>query len=90
MSDTHEDHHLYRPLDLVEIRKVEGVERENAIRTYCYMSKTAWNLQLRAPLTLKNRSESKDFLIATATLGIEDVRVLRDQLTQYLKDAGEE
>ena len=80
---------LYRPLSpsMTSISKVEDVEPESAVRTYCYMSKRAWTLQVRGLLSLKSRRLSKDFVVASAVLGLDDIRALRDQLNEYIAEA---
>jgi hypothetical protein len=75
---------FYKQLPYVEIRKVPDADRETGVRVYCYTSGTAWNLQIRGPMTLANQSEGKDVVIATATLEPQDVRDLRAALGRML------
>lgn len=76
---------FFRPVSSVEIRGHDmQADRESGVRAYCYMAGAAWNLQLRAPLTLRNGRPGKDFMIATATLEKPDMVALRDTLTEFL------
>jgi hypothetical protein len=76
---------LYRVLEHVDIRKCRSVGREPAVRFYCIQRGGAWNLQVRAPITLDNGREGKDFIIATASIYREDLLALRDAIDNELK-----
>jgi hypothetical protein len=66
------------------IRAVDGVERESAIRAYCEMSNAAWVFQVRGPMRLRNGREGKDFVVATATLERDELLALRDAINCFL------
>lgn len=81
---------FYACSDLVRIFKINGVDRERAVRFYCEMSDAAWALQLRAPMSLggNHGPEGKDFVIAHATLDRAELVALRDAIDEAL--AGED
>jgi len=62
------------------------VERESAVRVYCWQRGSAWSFQVRAPLTLRNGREGKDFIVATAYLEREQMQTLRDSIDRFLAD----
>lgn len=81
---------FYRPMDGVRTFKSKDCERERAVRLYCTQWKSAWCLQLRAPLSLGSGSygpEGKDFVIAGASLDLKDMRALRDALSAFIVEA---
>ena len=81
-----DDQHFYRPVSRVDIRKENhpSVERESAVRLYCYYSGVDWCLQVRAPLRRKDGSESKDFVVASAHLDVDAMLALRDAIDKQL------
>lgn len=80
---------LYRPLDGVRIRKVLRVDRERAVRFYSEQMGLMWALQLRAPMTVGNGEDGRDFVVAHASLVEEDLIELRDAIDTALKAAQE-
>lgn len=77
---------FYRPLPYIDIRRVNDahVERESAIRLYCATVCSTWLLQVRALITLGNGQQGKDFIVASASLSVDDLRALRDAINAEL------
>lgn len=98
MNDDSTD--FYRPIERVRTYKANDVEnRERGIRLFCTQSGSMtgnpkhwhWTLQVRSPMTLGTSGygkEGRDFVIAGAPLGLDDMRALRDAITAMLKEAG--
>ncbi len=86
MSDRVEQ--FYRVVDHADAMKVKRVERERAVRLYCTASYGGgqWSIQVRAPIMLADRTEGRDFIVATASLDAEDMRALRDSIDAHLAD----
>ncbi len=78
---------FFKPIDHVTASKVNDVPRTRAIRLYCYQSGSAWNLQVRGPLSLVDNREGKDFIVATANLKKADLLALRAAIDEALSDA---
>lgn len=76
---------LYRRTS-TQIRAVDGVDRESGVRAYCEQWKSAWALQVRGPMRLRNGREGKDFVVATAMLDREQMQALRDAIDRFLAD----
>lgn len=68
------------------IRAVDKVERESAVRAYCEQRGSAWVLQVRGPMKLRNGREGRDFVVATANLEREQMAALRDSIDRFLAD----
>ncbi len=80
-----------RPVAFTKIAKVTGVERTRAIRIYCTQSvkfgaDARWSLQVRGPATLANGSDGRDFIVATASLSLGDLRALRAAIDELLAE----
>lgn len=80
--------HFYRPIPYVDTIKanIKLAEHERAIRLFCDQAGRMWALQVRAPITLANGREGKDFMIATAKLDREDLVALRDAIDAMLTE----
>jgi|GEM_PF-3029251 len=70
------------------IRAVDNVERESAVRAYCEQMGTTWALQVRGPMKLRGGREGKDFVVAIAHLDRAELQALRDSIDHFL--AGED
>ena len=79
---------FYRPVDFVDIRKAKDVTPENGVRLYSTQRAVSWRLQVRGLLTLATGRESKDFVIAGASLDREALVALRDAIDEALKAPG--
>jgi hypothetical protein len=67
----------------------DGSMREPGVRLYCTQSErlgSLFCLQLRAPMRLSNGSVSRDFILATASLDVEQMRQLRTMIDIQLAD----
>lgn len=76
---------LDRTIDFTHISKVSGVPYEQNIRLYSAQSHSQWNLQVRGPMRLANGRDGKDFIVATASLSLDDLRALRDAIVAQIK-----
>lgn len=82
---------FYRPVEYADAVKCNGVERKKAIRFYESQRCTDWSIQVRAPIRLAYRgAEGKDFIVATAHLGIDELRLLAAELNKAVREAEEE
>lgn len=79
---------FYAKVDYTDIGKVTFVEPEDGVRLYCSSSGAWWHLQVRGMLRRADRSLSKNFIVATASLPVETMRALRDAITAQLKRDG--
>lgn len=64
-------------------------EREQCVRLYCEQAARLWQLQIRAPMSLGRYGEGgkgKDFIVAGASLNVEQMRALRDAVNAALKE----
>lgn len=77
---------FYQPVMFARVFKANDVERVRAVRLY-HAAPGDFALQVRAPATNRNHREGKDFLIATASLSITDLRALRDSINTILGEA---
>lgn len=87
------DRNYYRPLNQARAFKADQhVEREKAIRLYSTQFGSGWELQVRCPLGIgfAGLRDGKDFVIAGASLGVEQMKELRDSITAMLKECGAE
>ena len=84
---------LYRILPRVHIFKADQRDGriEKAFRLYCTMHGQAWELQVRGPMGIGNLGmhQGKDDIIASASLSVDDMRALRDQISAILRELGE-
>lgn len=80
---------LYRRIEYAQATKVNNVDREPAIRLYCTSLATTWSLQVRGPTRIARGKEGRDFIVASASLHVADMRALRDAIDGFLKEAEE-
>ena len=78
---------FYRKIRSAEIRKSKDAPREVGVRLYCSFSGRGgeWTMQVRAPMMNADRTEGKDFIIASAHLSREVLTDLRDAIDVELK-----
>jgi hypothetical protein len=90
-TDTARVEDFYRPIEHIRTFKSQDSDsRERAIRLYCTQVGGSWALQVRSPMSLGSGGygrEGKDFIIAGATLGLDDMRALRDAIDAFLTEA---
>lgn len=85
---------FFRPIESIHTYKatsdVEGEGAKRAIRIYRSFNNgvdSRWEFQIRAPLSLVNRRDGKDFVIAGANLGKTDLLAIRTAIDEALSDA---
>jgi hypothetical protein len=74
-----------RPIDYVDVGKYNHTEtRDRGIRLYCTASakthggdNARYAMQIFAPMKLANGREGRDYVIATASLSLQDLVALR-------------
>ena len=87
------DRNYYSPVMRARAFKADqSVEREEAVRLYSTQYGSAWEFQVRCPLGVGSFGlrGGKDFVIAGASLNVEQMKALRDSISAMLKDCGEE
>jgi hypothetical protein len=85
------DRDYYKPHKRVRIFKVDYAGRERGIRLYSTQYGESWSLQVRGPLGVGNQGlrDGKDFVVADASLSVEDMKELRAEITAFLQEIGE-
>lgn len=79
---------IYRQVDRAYAHKVNDVPRTSAIRLYCERNKQCWGLQVRGPMKLNSKGrEGHDFIVAHASLNLEDLKALRDAVDAAIAEA---
>lgn len=81
----------YRAISFARAFKADHtVERERAVRLYSTQFGQAWELQVRCPLGVGpfGLRDGKDFIIAGASLGVSELKELRDAIDAMLRDCG--
>lgn len=87
------DRNYYTPIDHARAFKVDATtEREKGVRLYSTQYGSAWELQVRCPLGIGylGLRDGKDFVIAGASLGVEEMKEMRAAITAMLKECGVE
>lgn len=78
------------PAQSVDVFAVKGVPRDPAVRLYgTSVHGPTWSLQVRGPHRLANGREGKDFMVASASLGLHEMAGLRNQITHSLEEYAE-
>lgn len=71
-----------------EIREAKGLKtpNENGIRIYCTQFPDTWTLQIRthAPITEYGNNGIKRDMIASVTIGIEELEQMLGQMKSYI------
>ena len=70
----------------VAVRSPSDGPKESGIRLHCVQYKTSWNLQVRGFFQTANYRKGKTWYYATASLGVEELRALRDACDTALAD----
>lgn len=82
--------HFYRLVERAGSQKVTGAEREQGIRLFCDQAGVTWNLQVRGPEWIgRGYTEGKAFMVASASLDVDDLRALRSAIDDELERLGE-
>lgn len=84
---------FYQPVSHAQAEKID-ILGEKAVRLYCsYASpphdEPGWKLQVRCPMGLKSGKVSSTYIvIASASLGVEEMKSLREAIDLELGKAG--
>lgn len=81
---------FYHPLPRIRIYKACSLDSriERAVRLYCEQHGERWNLQIRGPMGIGNfgMHDGKTDIIAGASLHLDDVVALHDELGRIIKE----
>lgn len=91
--DAEENRQFYRNMpdwdfgaQRVAISSPKHPAEDTGIRLYCTMFRQAWSLQIRGFFQNRDYKKGKTWYLANASLGVDDLRALRDSCNAALAE----